>query len=134
MTKFLRRKPKAPMTPRQRYKDDLTSLFGLGMAATFGGAMVAIVVKAALDGGVCTAADMGVAIVLAVVGIGAVAWSLVKFRRITKRLMDHAPADDQSVGVAVDDVRLASSDPRDRFTPEERLQAHRETGSMETEA
>ena len=33
MLKILRRKPKAPMTPGQRYKNDLANLFGCGMMA-----------------------------------------------------------------------------------------------------
>ena len=58
MLKILRRKPRAPMTPGQRYKNDLANLFGCGMMDwMLAVCLAAVVIKAAIEEGLPTVAD-----------------------------------------------------------------------------
>ncbi len=93
MLKILRRKPRAPMTPGQRYKNDLANLFGCGMMAMLGLCLAAVAIKAAVEEGLPTVADW-VFLVLVVIGCIALAYvGLRAARVIGKGLMEHAPVD-----------------------------------------
>ena len=93
MLKILRRKPRAPMTPGQRYKNDLASLFGCGMMAMLGACLAAVAIKAAIEEGLPTVADW-VVLVLVVIACIALAYvGLRAVRVIGKGLMEHAPVD-----------------------------------------
>ncbi len=93
MLKILRRKPRAPMTPGQRYKNDLANLFGCGMMAMLGLCLAAVAIKAAIEEGLPTVADW-VFLVLVVIGCIALAYvGLRAARVIGKGLMEHAPVD-----------------------------------------
>ncbi len=93
MLKILRRKPRAPMTPRQRYKNDLANLFGCGMMAMLGVCLAAVAIKAAIEEGLPTVADW---VFLVLVVIGCIVLTYVGLRAarvIGKGLMEHAPVD-----------------------------------------
>ncbi len=95
MLKILRRKPKEPMTPGQRYKDDLVNLFGCGMMATLGVCLAAVAVQSAIEEGLPTVADR---VFLVLVVIGCIVLTYVGLRAarvIRKGLMEHAPVDQE---------------------------------------
>ena len=93
MLKILRRKPRAPMTPGQRYKNDLANLFGCGMMAMLGLCLAAVAIKAAIEEGLPNVADW-VFLVLVVIACIALAYlGLRAVRVIGKGLMEHAPVD-----------------------------------------
>ena len=93
MLKILRRKPRAPMTPGQRYKNDLHNLFGCGMMAMLGLCLATVAIKAAIEEGLPTVADW-VFLVLVVIACIVLAYlGLRAVRVIGKGLMEHAPVD-----------------------------------------
>ena len=90
MLKILRRKPRAPRTPRQRHKNDLANLFGCGMMAMLGVCLAVVAIKAAIEEGLPTVADR-VFLVLVVIGCIVLAYvGLRAARVIGKGLMEHA--------------------------------------------
>ena len=98
MLKILRRKPKAPMTPGQRYKNDLANLFGCGMMAMIAVCLAAVVIEAAVEEGLPTVADR-VFLVLVVIGCIVLAYvGLRAARAIRKGLMEHAPVGQELEG------------------------------------
>ena len=93
MLKILRRKPRAPMTPGQRYKNGLANLFGCGMMAMLGLCLAAVAIKAAIEEGLPTVGDW-VFLVLVLIACIALAYlGLRAVRVIGKGLMEHAPVD-----------------------------------------
>ena len=91
--KILRRKPKEPMTPGQRYKNGLAILFACGMMATLGVCLVAVAVNSAIEEGLPTVADW---VFLVSVVISSVALTYLGLRAaalVTRSLMEHAPID-----------------------------------------
>ena len=93
MLKILRRKPRAPMTPGQRYKNDLANLFGCGMMATLGVCLAVVAIKAAVEEGLPTVADR-VFLVLVVIGCIVLTYAGLRAARVIgKGLMEHAPVD-----------------------------------------
>ena len=91
--KILRRKPKEPMTPRQRYKHDLACLFMCGMMATLAVCISAVAVKSAIELGRPTVVDW---VFLVSVVIGCVGLTYLCLRAadiVTRSLMEHAPID-----------------------------------------
>ena len=95
MLKILRRKPKEPMTPRQRYKNGLDCLIGCGMIAAFGVCVVAVAVQSAIEEGLPTVSHW-VFLVSVVIGcIGLTYLGLRTAARLIRSLMEHAPIDQE---------------------------------------
>ena len=93
MLKILRRKPKEPMTPRQRYKNGLDCLIGCGMIATFGVCVAAVAVQSAIEEGLPTVSHW-VFLVSVVIGCIGLTYLCLRAARVTRKgLMEHAPVD-----------------------------------------
>ena len=93
MLKIRRRKPRAPMTPGQRYKNDLANLFGCGMMAMLGLCLAVVAIKAAVEEGLPNVADW-VFLVLVVIACIVVTYVGLRAARVTRKgLMQHAPVD-----------------------------------------
>ena len=93
MLKIRRRKPRAPMTPGQRYKNDLANLFGCGMMTMLGLCLEAVAIKAAIEEGLPTVGDWVFLVLVVIGGIVVIYVGLRTWRVIVKRLMEHAPVD-----------------------------------------
>ena len=91
--KILRKKPKEPMTPRQRYKRGLANLFACGMIAMFGVSVPAVAVQSAIESELPTVAEW-VFLVLLLIGSVVLTYLGLRAARVTRKgLMEHAPVD-----------------------------------------
>ena len=98
--KLFRRKPKAPMTPRRHYEDELFRLFGWGLFAGLGVVMSAyglVHIKDAIEAGSATAGDWAFNDALFAIGLVVAVTASFRFNKAKNRLMRHAP-DEEIVG------------------------------------